>query len=141
MGEKMIRFAANDDLNALLALDRHISETELLNSTERRRVIVATKSGRIVGWLRYGLFWDNTPFMNMLYVLEEERGKGLGSALVEFREPELRALGYNMALTSTLSDERGQFFYRQHGYRDCGAIVLPNEPAEIIFYKRLKTNE
>ena len=133
----MIRFAADDDLNALSALDKHISETELANSIKRRRVIVFTKSGSIAGWLRYGLFWDNTPFMNMLYILEEERGKGIASGLVEFWEREMRALGYDMALTSTLSDERGQLFYRKHGYRDCGAMILPSEPAELFFFKEL----
>ena len=39
---------------------------------------------KFVGWLRYNLFWDNTPFMNMLYLLDNERGKRNGSRLVIF---------------------------------------------------------
>ena len=41
--------------------------------------------GRNLGWLRWNLFWDEIPFMNMLYVLEHSRGVGLGRALVEAR--------------------------------------------------------
>ena len=40
-------------------------------------------------------------------------------------------------LTSTLSNERGQFFFRKRGYTDCGALLLPGEPLEIILRKEL----
>ncbi len=136
----MIRFASTEDLDALSELDGHISETELLNVIERRRVIVATEGGRIFGWLRYGLFWDNLPFMNMLYIIDGERGKGLGTALCDFWECELNELGYSLALTSTQSDERGQFFFRKRGYLDCGSLILPGEVTEIILYKKLENN-
>ncbi len=124
----------------LSELDKHISETELLNVIERRRVIVAAEGGRLVGWLRYGLFWDNLPFMNMLYIIDGERGNGLGTALCGFWENEMKELGYPLALTSTQSDERGQFFFRKRGYMDCGSLILPNEVTEIIMYKRLENN-
>lgn len=136
----MIRFASTEDLDALSELDVHISLTELSDVIGRRRVIIATESGRLLGWLRYGLFWDNLPFMNMLYIIDSERGKGLGTALCDFWERELKELGYSFALTSTLSDERGQFFYRKRGYRDCGSLLLPGEVTEIIMYKKLENN-
>lgn len=137
----MIRYASTEDLDALSELDVHISLTELSDVIGRRRVIIATESGRLLGWLRYGLFWDNLPFMNMLYIIDGERGKGLGTALCDFWERELKKLGYSLALTSTLSDERGQFFYRKRGYRDCGSLILPNEVMEIIMYKKLEDND
>lgn len=136
----MIRFASTEDLDALSELDGHISKTELLYVIERRRVIVATEGGRILGWLRYGLFWDNLPFMNMLYIIDGERGKGLGTALCDFWENEMKELGYLIALTSTQSDEHGQFFYRKRGYKDCGSLILPDEVTEIIMYKKPEDN-
>ena len=45
--------------------------------------------------------------------------------------------GYREVLTSTLSDEQGQFFFRRGGYTDCGALLLPGEPLEIILRKEL----
>ena len=92
---------------------------------------------KFVGWLRYNLFWDNTPFMNILYLLDNERGKVNGSRLVIFWENEMKQKNYEFVLTSTQSNEEAQFFYRKIGYVDSGALLLPNEPLEIILYKKL----
>lgn len=32
-----------------------------------------------------------------------------------------------------------QFFYRKNGYVDCGLLLLPGEPLEIILLKNLAT--
>lgn len=93
--------------------------------------------GSFIGWLRFNLFWDHTPFMNMLYLLEDHRGKGHGRRLVRFWEEEMLKGGYKTVLTSTRSDEQAQFFYRRMGYKDCGALLMPDEPLEIILLKNL----
>ena len=48
---------------------------------------------------------------------------------------------YKQVLTSTLSNERAQFFYRKNGYVDCGSLLLPREPLEIILLKHLDSEE
>ena len=73
----------------------------------------------------------------MLYLFEEYRGKGYGAQLVQYWEAEMARAGYREVLTSTLSDEQGQFFFRKRGYTDCGALLLPGEPLEIILRKEL----
>lgn len=133
----MIRYAKENDLEILAKLDHHISFAELKSSVKLFRIIISEDSGGLVGWLRYNLFWDNTPFMNMLYFLEGKRGQGLGGQLMEFWESEMKRIGYDEVLTSTLSNERAQFFYRRHGYIDCGALLLPGEPLEIFLRKSL----
>lgn len=134
----MIRYADLSDFDTLIQHDVHICAAELQNSIRQRRVLVMYDRERFVGWLRFNLFWDNTPFMNMLYLLEEYRNNGCGTQLVAFWENAMRQSGYNMVLTSTQSNEDAQFFYRKRGYTDCGALMLPQEPAEIMFYKKLK---
>ena len=59
------------------------------------------------------LFWDEIPFMNVLYLLEEYRGKGYGKQLVDYCEKEMLKNNYQKVLTSTLSNEQAQFFYRK----------------------------
>ncbi len=140
MSKPLIRYAQRSDLRALAALDKHVSEDELKRVIDSRRIIVYESDG-IVGWLRFGLFWDELPFMNMLFVIERERGKGCGTALCDFWENEMRSHGYKLALTSTLSNENAQHFYRKRGYKDCGSLILPNEPLEIILLKELNSNE
>jgi len=49
----------------------------------------------------------------------------------------LRDRGFDEVLTSTYANERGQFLYRKLGYKDCGALLFPNEPLEIILHKSI----
>ncbi len=132
-----IRTAREEDVPVLLNFDRHISADELRASAARGRVLVAEADGRFAGWLRWGLFWDNTPFMNMLFLLEEYRGKGLGKALVAHWEELMRHSGFGLIMTSSLSNESAQHFYRRLGYKDSGALLLKDEPLEIIFTKEI----
>ena len=131
----MVRYATDADISFLSAHDKHIAADELARIIGMNRVLVAHDGGRLVGWLRYGLFWDNTPFMNMLYVIDGERGKGQGRALASYWEDSMRAQGYERVMTSTQSDEQAQHFYRKLGYSDAGALLLPGEPLEIIMIK------
>lgn len=133
----IIRYANENDIEIISKYDKHISKEELANIIKLKRVIVMYEDDKFVGWLRYNLFWDNTPFMNILYLLDNERGKGNGSRLVIFWENEMKQKNYEFVLTSTQSNEEAQFFYRKIGYVDSGALLLPNEPLEIFLYKKL----
>ena len=136
-----IRYAKADELEMIAEYDEHLSKDELNNAIAMKRIILLFIEGEYEGWLRFNLFWDNIPFMNLLYISEEQRGKGYGRKLVEFWEHEMAEQGYQFVMTSTQSDEEAQFFYRKLGYTDRGALVLPDEPLEIIFYKNLSENK
>lgn len=132
-----IRKAVQADLSRIHEHDIHISERELAISVSLGRIYIAEESGEFAGWLRYNLFWDNTPFMNMLYVLDDYRGKGLGKSLVERWEDDMRMDGYNTVLTSTQSDEFAQHFYVKLGYRAIGGFAMGEDPYELIFMKAI----
>jgi GNAT superfamily N-acetyltransferase len=134
----MIRVATTDDLEFLLEHDRLIARELIPRKVADSRVYVATaETGEIVGWLRWGLWYDLIPFMNMLYLLEPHRRKGIGRQLVELWEHDMRERGCDTVMTSTQADEEGQFFYRKLGYVDTGVLLLPGEPAEIILRKSI----
>lgn len=133
-----IRYAKSGDLEMISEYDLHISKEELKNAIAMKRMILLFIDGKYKGWLRFNLFWDNIPFMNLLFLFEEQRGKGYGKKLVEFWEQEMAKQGYRFVMTSTQSDEEAQFFYRKLGYTDRGALVLPDEPLEILFYKKVR---
>ena len=135
-----IRYAGPSDIEMISEYDEHLSKEELKNAIALKRIILLFIDGRFEGWLRFNLFWDNIPFMNLLFILEEQRGRGYGRELVGFWEREMKAQGYRFVMTSTQSDEEAQFFYRRLGYIDRGALVLPDEPLEIIFYKNVSDN-
>ena len=103
---------------------------------EDAEIIVVLDNEQNIGWLRFNYFWDEIPFMNMLWIEEDYRKKGIGTRLVDFWEIEMQKRGNNQVMTSTLSDETAQHFYRKLEYQDC---VLPDEALEILFLKSLDT--
>ncbi len=133
-----IRVAGREDLELLGRHDKHISKEELECSIDRGRIYVAEEGAEFIGWLRFNLFWDSIPFMNMLYFLDDYRGKGYGRQLVDYWEGRMRALGFDCVMTSTQSDEYAQHFYVKLGYRAIGGFSYRADPYEIIFMKELK---
>lgn len=138
-GEKHmeIRRAQAEDFAFLSQHDAHIAPDELEAQIERGRVLIAQEGGRRIGWLRWNLFWDNTPFLNLLFLLEGFRQKGYGRQLMQEWERRMAAQGFRLVMTSTLSSEQAQHFYRALGYRDAGSLLLEGEPLEILFTKKL----
>lgn len=133
-----IRTATQNDIEALKQYDAHISLTELQNVVGLKRVYVVEDKGVFIGWLRYNLFWDNTPFMNMLFVLDGYRGRGIGRLLTEHWERDMKRLGYEAIMLSTPSDEYSQHFYIKLGYKTIGGFMCDGEPYEVILSKNLK---
>jgi len=132
-----IAFADAEDLDYLMGEDRHVPPGVLEQKVGQREILVLWYDDRRAGALRYGHFWDEITFMNMLWVQEELRGRGFGTRLITFWENEMSELGHDMVMTSTLSNERAQHLYRRLGYKDCGSLLMPDEPLEILFLKRL----
>lgn len=126
------------DLSWLAEHDVHVDAGTLARKVAAGEVLVARCDSRPVGWLRFGMFWDTIPFMNMLFVLEPYRGRGIGKRLVAGWEAEMRRLGHKRLMTSTLSNESAQHFYRKLGYTDTGCLLLPPEPLEILLQKSLR---
>ncbi|MBY0754030.1 GNAT family N-acetyltransferase [Clostridium sardiniense] len=133
-----IEYASELAFQYILDNDKHISK-ELLNTKIKTKeiIIVRNHDNKNIGWLRYGYFWDNTPFMNMLYIDENYRNNGIGKDLINFWENEMKNKGYKLVMTSTLSNENSQHFYRKLEYKDAGSLLLEDEPLEIIFTKKI----
>jgi len=131
-----IRFATEKDIDYLTDYDGHVSKKMLVTKVENKQVIVAYINNEFAGFLRFGFFWDEIPFMNMLFVLEKFRQEGIATALVKYWEKEFED-SHTILLTSTLSDETSQHFYRKLSYQDIGGFVLPGESMELILMKQV----
>ena len=133
-----IEYANKEDYQYILNNDKHISKELIESKINMKEIIIArNEDHKNIGWLRYNYFWDNTPFINMLYLDENYRHKEIGKNLVTFWENEMKHNGYDLVMTSTLSNESAQHFYRNLGYKDAGSLLIENEPLEIIFTKKL----
>ena len=135
----MIRYLEHQDKDAWFALDKHLSEAVFDEKVRSRQGYVMSEEGKIIGILRYNLFWDNTPFCTMLIIADGHRGKGFGKRLMEHWEQDMKAQGYGMVMTSTQVDEDAQHFYRKLGYKDSGGFIVDVEgfeqPMEMIMIK------
>ncbi|OAS22743.1 GNAT family acetyltransferase [Paenibacillus oryzisoli] len=133
-----IEAATNADYAYLQVRDHHIVQSLICKKINEKEIYMLRDDNKNnIGWLRFGYFWDNTPFMNMLWLEEPHRGQGFGKEAVLYWEEEMRNTGFNVVMTSTLASEGAQYFYRKLGYRDAGCLLLENEPLEIIMIKQL----
>ena len=132
-----MRTAILSDLEMIASHDHHISRDELTRLIILGRVTVLEVEGQFAGWLRWNLFWDNIPFLNMLYLLESYRGKSYGRELMAHWEAQMAGLGYDRVMTSTASDEYAQHFYVKLGYTAIGGFTPFGDAYELIFCKTL----
>ncbi|WP_042167799.1 GNAT family N-acetyltransferase [Paenibacillus gorillae] len=132
----IIEKATMADYDYILDRDQHLLQHLIVSKINEQEIyMLRSEEGSSFGWLRYGYFWDNTPFMNLLWLDDEYRGKGLGKQAVLFWEEEMKQKGSKLVMTSTLANEEAQHFYRKLGYKDAGCLLLENEPLEILLTK------
>ena len=133
----MIRIATQKDISLLRSLDTHISSRALSNSIAGQHVYLLEEDGNTMGWLRFNHFWDNIPFLNMLFILEPFRNQGYGTQLMSFWEAEMQKAGFCQLMTSTASNEYAQHFYQKLGFQTVGGFFPKGEAYEIILQKDL----
>ena len=137
----MIRYVEDQDKMAWYALDHEFPKTGFDEKVRNRQGYVCIEDGRIIGILRFNLFWDSIPFCNMLHIDEEYQGKGYGKQLMDRWEQDMKSSGCGMVMTSTQVNEEAQHFYRKLGYKDSGGFVVDipgyEQPLELILIKAI----
>ena len=136
-----IRYAELQDKTEWYMLDRHLPEGGFEEKVRNKQGYVMMVDAKVVGVLRYNLFWDNTPFCTMLFLDAGYRGKGYGKQFMAHWEKDMKTQGYGMLMVSTQVDEDAQHFYRKLGYKDSGGFVVDipgyEQPMEMIMIKGL----
>ena len=137
----MIRDVEDQDKMAWYALDHDFPETGFDEKVRNRQGYVCVEDGRIIGILRFNLFWDSIPFCNMLHIDEKYQGKGYGKQLMDRWEHDMKSFDCRMVMTSTQVNEEAQHFYRKLGYKDSGGFVVDipgyEQPLELILIKAI----
>jgi GNAT superfamily N-acetyltransferase len=136
-----IRYVCLEDKEFWFSLDKHLSDQEFYNKVKDSKGYILLVDNKPVGLLRYNLFWDNTPFCNLIYIDSYFQGKGYGKMLIQHWEEDMKSQGYGMLLTSTQVDETSQHFYRKLGYKDCGGLIIDilgyEQPMELFLIKAI----
>ena len=134
-----VRKAEEKDRDFWYSLDKHLPPQMFAEKVRSGMGYVLLEEDMPVGLMRWGMFWDNVPFCNLLYVHPDYQRKGYGRQLMAHWEAEMKAAGHDLVLVSTQADEDAQHFYRALGYKDCGCLLLETQAAEIFFSKNLQT--
>ena len=132
-GYATVEFAA-----AMLRKDTEIDEAVLYKKLCNNEVMTAINSdGKLIGCLRYSLFWDEVPLLNMLVIDETFRQLGAGTGLLLFWEAEMKKAGYSLLMTTAAHNRTDQHFFRKMGYQDAGSFIFTSLPLQIVFSKSI----
>ena len=117
------RLAVGDaDADLAERLDQEISAFNAAASGhhDARMLSVAVRGddGDLRGGL-YGWTWGGCGYVDLLWVRDDQRGRGLGARLVAAAEAEIRRRGCDRVALSTHSFQ-APGFYARLGYTECG---------------------
>jgi ribosomal protein S18 acetylase RimI-like enzyme len=139
LNRMQIRIANEQDQAQLLKYDRHIQPDRLFQCIRDGLAYALWDGNQIVGILRYSLFWQTIPFLDLVFIDENYRGQGWGSRMMAHWEESMQQAGYCHVMLSTQEDESAKFFYEKIGYHRIGAFLPPDQEAdEIMYLKELK---
>lgn len=123
-----LRFAVSEDKEFWLRLDKYMDSKRFDIKTLCKECYIIEHIGYRVGILRYNLFWDEYPFLNLIYLEQEYRRQGIGEKAITCWEEAMRKAGHRLVLTSTMVEEDAQHFYRKLDYKDCGCLIKEIPP-------------
>lgn len=162
--EIAIREATREDAAAIARIynqgieDRSATLETQLRSTEERAewlaarelrhpVLVAVDSaGMVAGWGSLNSFNARPAYAHVVdfsvYVVREQRGRGIGDALLSALEERARALGYHkMVLAAFPVNSAGMRLYERHGFRTVGVYheqgMLDGRWVDVIIMEKL----
>lgn len=127
-----VDIATDSDYEFIINRDRHITKDLVKAKIKEQEIYILRESNQEIGWMRFNYFWDNTPFMNMIWIDDEYRGMGYGTKVVHYWEELMRKKGFSVVMTSTQSNEDAQHFYRKLGYKDIGCLLVESNSLKII---------
>lgn len=126
--------AVAEDKANILKYDCHIHHNKVGECIYNGLVDVLCDGDTIVGVLRWNLFWQSIPFLDLIFIDEAYRGQGWGSKMMAQWEESMRNMGYSYVMLSTQEDETAKYFYEKLGYRRIGAFLPPEQEADEIMY-------
>lgn len=145
MDEIKIRFANIKDLNFCKSQDyKHVKRSVLKRRIEEGSVIVAEFGKKKVGYLRIEYLWLSVPYISIVSVAEDYRGKGTGKRMIGFLEKYLTKNGHKFLYSSSQSNEsQPKKWHRKVGFKTCGHIKSMNKGNidEIFFRKNIVKTE
>ena len=123
-----ITHVCENDKSFWSTIDHHFDEKMFELKIRDKQGYLICDGELPIGIMRYNLFWDLFPFLNLIKIEESYQGKGFGKQAMLFWENEMKELGHLMVMISTQVDEPAQHFYRNLGYIEKGSLFFDSTP-------------
>ncbi|XID94835.1 GNAT family N-acetyltransferase [Paenibacillaceae bacterium WGS1546] len=136
------RYGNLKDSIAVFARDPQISAHLLIWKLQNQEIILAIdeKAG-LIGYLRLEYLWSKYPYIGLIVVQPDYRGRGIGANLLAFAQDHLKRKGLRDLYSSSQANEsRPQEWHRKMGFRECGILNDINEGkvGEVFFVKSIE---
>lgn len=124
----IVRFANKNDLEACFAFD-HTDRADILESKlDLYEIIVAERCGQIIGYLKLEYIWSKLPYIALIIIKPELRGRGIGTLMLNYLTEFLQANDYKVLLSSSqVNEPEPQLWHRKKGFQECGILNGINE--------------
>ena len=139
-GPISVRFADSEDLTWCGSQDESVDQEALEGKIPRKEILIAELAGKRVGYLRLEYLWSKIPYIGPVRVNQEQRGQGVGQAMLRTLEEFLRESEFRVLMSSSqVNEPRAQEWHRKMGFQECGIIAGINKGGigEVFFTKPL----
>ena len=129
---------------AFVAQDGYVGEDRVARQIAAGEVWIAGDGAASLGYLHLEYLWGRVPYIALIRILPEHRGRGVGRALVAAVEHHLAAAGHPWLYSSSQADEsEPQAWHRHMGFTECGFLAGINEGGigEVFFRKATARDE
>jgi GNAT superfamily N-acetyltransferase len=134
------RSATPGDAAACVRFEHGHDETRIRRWCEDGTIYVADLDGDVIGYLRLEYIWGHVPYMALITLDKDVRGRGLGRRLLGFVEDALRKQGHKALISSSqVNEPPPQAWHRKVGFEEIGILAGINEGGvgEVFFRKDL----
>src|SRR5262245_58720884 len=93
-GSEILRAAAETDFDFLRGFSNEPGDAQLRTQIRDGRLRIIEPAGVPAGFIKFYVLWETLPFMEVIILLEDRRGRGLGREAVRQWEREMAARSF-----------------------------------------------
>jgi ribosomal protein S18 acetylase RimI-like enzyme len=124
----IVRFANQNDLEACIMFDHSDRQDIIENKIDMHEIIVAERCGVVIGYLKLEYIWSKLPYISLIILKADFRGKGIGTLMLNYLKEFLQLNGYETLLSSSqVNETEPQMWHRKIGFVECGILSGINE--------------
>ena len=119
----LVRFAEKKDLSFCMGFDHSHREDIIENKIDMHEIIVVERCREIIGYLKIEYIWSQLPYIGLIILKPEFRGRHVGSLMLQYLTDFLRANDYDVLLSSSqVNEPETQMWHRKMGFVECGIL-------------------